>query len=205
MELIETVKSNPKLKAFALWLMVPKNQARPRLWVKLFLNPFKHKRGRNSLIRTRTRMDVMPFNDFVLGDDSTIEDFATVNNGVGRVLIGNRTRIGISCVVIGPVTIGDDVMLAQNIVMSGLNHPYEDVSIPISKQKVTTKEIKVEDEVWIGSNAVITAGVTIGKHSVVAAGSVVTKDVPAYSVVVGNPARIIRRYNFETKNWEKVV
>jgi acetyltransferase-like isoleucine patch superfamily enzyme len=199
-----SIKASPWLKAIALWLLTPKNQARPRLWVKLFINPFKHKKGKNSLIRFRTRMDLMPFNDFALGDDSTIEDFATVNNGVGDVRIGNRTRIGISCVVIGPVTIGDDVMLAQNIVLSGLNHPYEDVTMPISKQKVTTKEIKVDDEVWIGSNAVITAGVTIGKHSVVAAGSVVTKDVPAYSIAVGNPARIIKRYNFETKSWEKV-
>lgn len=200
----ESIKASPQLKALALWMLTPRNQARPRLWVKLLLNPFKHKKGKNSLIRHRTRMDVMPFNDFKLGDDSTIEDFATVNNGVGGVRIGNRTRIGISCVVIGPVTIGDDVMLAQNIVLSGLNHPYEDVTVPISKQKVTTREIKVEDEVWIGSNAVITAGVTIGKHSVVAAGSVVTKNVPAYSIAVGNPARIIKRYNFETNNWEKV-
>src|ERR1051325_4944461 len=181
----ETIKSNPKLKAFTLWMLMPKNQARPRQWVKLLLNSFKHKKGKNTLIRPRTRMDVMPFNHFVLGDDSTIEDFATVNNGVGDVIIGNRTRIGISCVVIGPVTIGNDVMLAQNIVLSGLNHPYEDINVPISQQKVTTKKITVEDEVWIRSNAVITAGATIGKHSVVAAGSVVTKDVPAYSVAVG--------------------
>jgi len=204
MGLKQAIKQNPRLKALALWLLMPRNQARPRLWVKLLLNPFKHKKGKNSLIRSCTRMDVMPFNDFILGDDSTIEDFATVNNGVGPVIIGNRTRIGISCVLIGPVTIGDDVMLAQNIVISGLNHPYEDISVPISRQKVTTKEIKVEDEVWIGSNAVITAGVTVGKHSVVAAGSVVTKDVPAYSVVAGNPARILKKYNRESKSWEKV-
>src|SRR5438874_301540 len=101
----QTIKTNPKLKAFALWMLMPENQARPRLWVKLFLNPFKHKRGKKALIRRWTRIDVMPFNDFVLGDDSTIEDFATVNNGVGDVIIGDRTRIGISCVVIGPVTI----------------------------------------------------------------------------------------------------
>ena len=204
MSIVTTVKSNPNLKAFVLALLMPKNQARPRLWVRWFLNPFFHKKGRNATICSRTRMDVMPFNEFALGDDSTIEDFATVNNGVGKVVIGDRTRIGLSCVVIGPVTIGNDVMLAQNIVLSGLNHPYEDVSQPISTQKVTTKEIRVKDEVWIGANAVITAGVTIGKHSVVAAGSVVTKDVPDYSIVVGNPARIIKQYNFETKTWEKV-
>ncbi len=205
MSLVQTIKSNNQLKALALWLLMPANQSRPRLWVKWFLNPIKHKRGKNSLIRSRTRMDVMPFNDFALGTDSTIEDFATVNNGVGHVRIGDRTRIGISCVVIGPVTIGNDVMLAQNIVLSGLNHPYEDVNVPISQQKVTTKEIIVKDESWIGSNAVVTAGVTIGKHSVVAAGSVVTKDVPDYSIAAGNPARIIKRYNFDTRSWEKVI
>lgn len=204
MGLKTSIKTNPRLKALALRLLMPKNQARPRLWVKLLLNPLKHKRGRNTLIRPHTRMDVMPFNDFIIGNDSTIEDFATVNNGVGHVIIGSRTRIGISCVVIGPVIIGNDVMLAQNIVLSGLNHPYEDITVPISRQKVTTKEIKVEDEVWIGANSVITAGVTIGKHAVVAAGSVVTKDVPAYSVAAGNPARILKKYNPSTKNWEKV-
>lgn len=205
MSVIETIKSNPALKEFVLWLLMPKNQARPRLWVQWFLNPLKHKKGKRSLVRRRTRMDVLPFKNFSLGDDSTIEDFATVNNGVGDVRIGNRSRIGISCVIIGPVTIGNDVMLAQNIVVSGLNHPYEDVTVPISMQKVTTKPIIIEDESWIGANAVITAGVTIGKHSVVAAGSVVTKDVPPYSIAVGNPARVIKQYNFETTVWEKVI
>lgn len=205
MSFIKTIKSNPALKALALWLLMPKNQARPRLWVQLFLNPFKHKRGKRALVRRRTRMDVLPFKNFALGDDSTIEDFATVNNGVGDVIIGNRTRIGISCVLIGPVTIGNDVMLAQNIVVSGLNHPYEDVTVPISVQKVTTKPIVIEDESWIGANAVITAGVTVGKHSVVAAGSVVTKDVPPYSIAAGNPARVLKRYNFESKLWEKAT
>jgi len=64
--------------------------------------------------------------------------------------------------------------------------------------------IIIEDECWIGANAVITAGVTIGKHSVIAAGSVVTKNIPPYSVAVGNPARVIKQYNFETKQWLRV-
>jgi acetyltransferase-like isoleucine patch superfamily enzyme len=96
------------------------------------------------------------------------------------------------------------VILAQNIVVSGLNHSYEDISLPPRLQKVSTKPIRIEDNVWIGANAVITAGVTIGKHSVVGAGSVVTKDVPGYCVAVGNPARIIKKYDFERKEWIKV-
>jgi len=205
MGFITTIKSSPRLKQLALWALMPKNQARPRLWVKLFLNPMKHKKGKGSLIRCRTRMDLMPFNDFSIGKDSTIEDFATINNGVGAVSIGDRTRIGMGCVIIGPVTVGNDIMFAQNIVVSGLNHGYQDVDVPISLQHVETKPIIIEDEVWIGANAVITAGVTIGKHSVVAGGSVVTKSVPPYAVVGGNPAKILRQYNSSNKMWEKPI
>lgn len=204
MSLVEKIKSNPRLKQLALWSLMPRNQARPRLWVKLFLNPFKHHKGKGSLIRRRTRIDVLPFNDFSLGRDSTIEDFATINNGVGPVYIGDRSRIGLGCVVIGPVTVGNDVMFAQNIVVSGLNHGYQDISLPPSLQAVETKPITIGDDVWIGANAVITAGVKIGKHAVIAAGSIVTKDVPDFSIVVGNPARIIKQYNPSSGKWEKI-
>ncbi len=200
----ERIKSNEKLKKLVLWMLMPRNQARPRLWVKWFVNPMKHKRGKRSLVRRRTRMDLMPFNNFVLGEDSTIEDFSTVNNGVGDVIIGNRTRIGMSNVLIGPITIGSDVMFAQNVVLSGLNHGYEDINLPPSLQKVETKPITIEDQVWIGANAVVTAGVTVGKHSIVAAGCVVVKDVPPYAIVGGNPGRLLKQYNHETKVWERI-
>lgn len=200
--LFSKLKSNPRMKRFILWLLIPKNQARPRLWVKLFVNPLRHKRGKGSTIRRRTRVDVLPFNDFVLGRDSTIEDFSTINNGVGAVIIGDRTRIGMSNVIIGPVTIGNDVMFAQNIVLSGLNHGYEDVTKSPSQQVTTQRQITVCDDVWIGANSVILPGVTIGKHSVVAAGSVVRRNVPAFSVVAGNPAKVMKLYNKEKKIWE---
>lgn len=205
MGLTDKIKSSPKLKKLSLRLLTPKNQARPRLWVKWFLNPLKHKRGKGSKIRRRTRIDVLPFNNFSLGAYSTIEDFSTINNGVGEVIIGDRSRIGMSNVIIGPVYIGNDVILAQNIVMSGLNHGYEDVDIAPKYQKVTTSPIYIEDEVWIGANVSIVAGITIGKHSVIAAGSVVTKNVPPYSIAVGNPARVIKHYSFANKQWEKNI
>ncbi len=204
MGLKEKLKSNPKLKKLALWMLMPKNQARPRLWVKWFVNPLKHHKGKGSLIRRRTRMDVMPFNNFSIGRDSTIEDFSTVNNGVGDVYIGERTRIGLGNTLIGPVKIGNDVMFAQNVVLSGLNHGYTDINVPISDQQVETKPIVIEDEVWIGANAVVTAGVTVGKHSIVAAGCVVVKDVPPYTIVGGNPAKPLKHYNFDTKEWERI-
>jgi len=204
MSVTEKIKSNKKLKGFVHWMLIPPYQARPRKWVSWFVNPFYHKKGKHAVIRRSTRMDVVPFNKFVLGDYSTIEDFCTVNNGVGAVEIGSETRIGMSNVIIGPVTIGNSVIFAQNVVMSGLNHSYEDITLPISKQKAITAPITIEDECWIGANAVITAGVTIGKHSVIAAGSVVTKNVPPYSVAVGNPARVIKQYNFEAKQWIRI-
>lgn len=185
-------------------MLIPANDFRPRLWVRLFVNPFKHKRGKGSIIRSRTRIDVFPFNNFQLGDRSLIEDFSTINNGVGDVYIGNQSVIGIGCTVIGPVNIGNHVIMAQNIVLSGLNHGYELIDIPPSEQKTVTSLITISDDVWVGANCVITAGVTIGKHAVIGAGSVVTKNVPPYSVSVGNPARVVKLYNFENSKWERI-
>jgi acetyltransferase-like isoleucine patch superfamily enzyme len=201
--LIQVIRKNPEWKKFLLFLLMPSSQARPRLWVQWFLNPFFHKKGKGAVIRSRTRMDVLPFHQFTIGQHSTIEDFSTVNNGLGNVIIGNHSRIGLSNVLIGPVTIGNHVILAQNIVISGMNHSYEAVDMPIRLQKCTASLITIEDECWIGANAVITAGVRIGKHAVVAAGSVVTKNVPAFCIVAGNPAKIIKAYNPVTGIWEK--
>ena len=117
----------------------------------------------------------------------------------------SNTIIGLGNVIIGPVSIGNNVMFAQNIVVSGLNHGYEDVNIPPAFQKVNVKQITIADDVWIGANSVITAGVTIGKHSVIGGGSVVTKDVPPYCIAVGNPAKIVKKYNAETLTWDKVL
>ncbi|RNL52641.1 acyltransferase [Pedobacter jejuensis] len=202
--IISKIKSNPKLKSLALSMLIPTNDNKPRLWVRLFLNPFKHKRGKGAIVRYNTRLDVFPFNDFRLGNNSVIEDFATINNGVGDVIIGDKTIVGMGNVIIGPVTIGNHVMMAQNIVISGLNHGYEDVNTPPSLQKVSCKPIVIADDVWIGANSVITAGVVLGKHCIIGAGSVVTKNIPEFSVAVGNPARVIKQYNKLTSSWEKI-
>jgi acetyltransferase-like isoleucine patch superfamily enzyme len=204
MNLATTIKENQNLKKLAIKLLTPKGQARPRLWVRWLINPFVIKKGRGSSIQRRTRIDILPSKAFRLGRHSTIEDFCTVNNGVGAIRIGDNTRIGIGSVLIGPVSIGNDVRIAQHVVISGLNHNYADVSRPISQQGVTTDQIYIGDETWIGANAVILPGVFIGQHCVVAAGSVVNRNVPSYSLVAGNPARIVRQYNGETNAWDKV-
>jgi acetyltransferase-like isoleucine patch superfamily enzyme len=204
MSLKDNIKSNPSLKKFVHRLLIPAGEARPRLWVKLLVNPFLHKKGKGATIRRRTRIDVLPFNKFELGAGSVIEDFCTINNGVGDVIIGNNSLIGMSNVIIGPVTIGNNVIFAQNIVASALNHNYTDINQPIVSQNVNTAPIVIEDDCWIAANAVITAGVTVGKHSVVAGGAVVTKSIPPYSVAAGNPAKVIKQYDFDRAEWVRV-
>ena len=203
MSLKESIKNNPKIKRIIHWMLIPSGEARPRFWVKIFLNLFFHQKGKGATIRWQSRIDVLPFNKFVLGAGSTIEEYCTINNGVGNVIIGQNTLIGIGNTIIGPIKIGNNVIFAQNIVASALNHEYRDPNLPIYKQPIITKEIIIEDDCWIAANAVITAGVTIGKHSVIAAGAVVTKDIPPYSVAVGNPAKILKQYNFELSSWER--
>lgn len=197
------IDERPTLKHFVHWLLIPPQQARPRRWVSWFVNPAVHRRHRAATVRATARLDVLPFRQFSMGTGSAIEDYCVINNGVGDVLIGDNALIGVASVLIGPVRIGANVILAQHVVLSGLNHTYQDIHTPIRQQPVTTAPIVVEDDCWIGANSVITAGVTIGRHSVVAGGSVVTRDVPPYSVVGGNPARILKAYNPTSGQWEK--
>jgi acetyltransferase-like isoleucine patch superfamily enzyme len=204
MSFAQAIKANPTLKKFIHWCLIPSNLSRPRKWVTWCINPFYHNIGKGVTICRRTRIDVIPFQPFNIGDYSTIEDFATVNNGIGPVNIGKHTIVGIGNVIIGPVTIGNNVILAQNIVVSGLNHDYTNIELPIYLQKQITRLITIEDDCWIGANVVITAGITIGKHAVVAGGAVVTKDIPPFSVAVGNPARVVKLYNPDTRQWEKI-
>ncbi|MCW3081236.1 acyltransferase [Segetibacter sp.] len=202
---IDFLKSNKSLKKIVHRLLIAKNEARPRLWVSWFVNPFFHTHKRGAIIRRRVRLDVVPFNHFEIGKASVIEDFSTINNGVGDVVIGDNTLIGLGNVIIGPVQIGSNIILAQNVVISGLNHQYQDVVLPIRCQGITTRKIIIEDDCWIGANSVITAGVIIGKHSVIAAGSVVTKNIPSYCVAAGNPAKVIKQHNFETNEWSSAI
>ncbi|MEG3048473.1 MAG: DapH/DapD/GlmU-related protein, partial [Mucinivorans sp.] len=86
-------------------------------------------------------------------------------------------------------------------VLSGLNHNYQDPLRMIREQGITTSPITIEDDVWIGANSSVMSGVHIGRHCVVAGGSVVVSDVPEYSVCAGVPARVIKSYDFELKEW----
>ena len=138
-------------------------------------------------------MDTPPYRRFWLGRKSVVESYCCINNAVGDVTIGDYTRIGIHCTVIGPVCIGNNVNLAQGITVTALNHNFKDATRRIDEQGISTKPVVISDDVWIGANAVILPGVTIGRHVVVAAGAVVTKDVPDNCVVGGVPTKVIKQ------------
>ncbi len=197
---IQKIKANPRLKQRVLHLMMHPVKTRPRLWLRC-LQFLYMKKGRKSVIYRSVRKDIVPFNTFSMGNYSVIEDYAIINNAVGDIMIGSHTRIGLGNTIIGPVTIRDKVNIAQNVVISGLNHNFENISKMIAEQGVNTKQITIEDNVWIGANCIILAGVHIGKHVVIGAGSVVTKDIPPYSVALGNPARVVKKYDFDIGEW----
>lgn len=108
--------------------------------------------------------------------------------------IGQESLIGEMNVLRGQggISIGDRVYTAPLVQMLAVNHVYDDPTRPIIEQGITAEGIVIEDDVWIGAGAVITDGVRIGEGAVVAAGAVVTKDVPAHTVVGGVPARILK-------------
>ena len=185
------IQQHPRLKRTVYRFLMHPIKTRPNWWIRPFVGLFM-KRGRKSVIYRSVRKDITPFHPFVIGNNSVIEDYTCINNAVGQIIIGNHTRIGLHNTIIGPVHIGNQVNLAQGVVVSGLNHNYQDTEKPICEQGVSTSLITINDDVWIGANAVIAAGVTIGRHCVIGAGSTVTKDIPDYSVAVGNPARVIK-------------
>ena len=187
-----SLKGSPWLKKTLDWCIMNQRDARPRWYIRL-LAPIYQQRGRGSKIYRSVRMDTPPYRRFALGKGSVVESFCCINNAVGDVVIGDYTRIGLHNTIIGPVTIGNHVNLAQGITVTALNHNFSETDKCIDEQGVSTLPIVISDDVWIGANAVILPGVTIGSHSVVAAGAVVTKDVPNGCIVAGIPAKIIKR------------
>ena len=191
-QLRQGLKGSPRLKRLMDYLIMNQRDARPRWYIRLLAPLYQH-RAWSSKVYWSVRMDTPPYRRFWLGRKSVVESYCCINNAVGDVTIGDHTRIGIHCTVIGPVCIGNNVNLAQGITVTALNHNFKDTTKRIDEQGISTKPVVISDDVWIGANAVILPGVTIGRHVVVAAGAVVTKDVPDYSLVAGIPAKVIKQ------------
>ncbi|MEU9171168.1 acyltransferase [Streptomyces sp. NPDC048420] len=123
-----------------------------------------------------------------LGDDSYIAAHAYIT---GELSAGSDCTLNPFTTVRGNVVLGDGVRVGAHTSLLGFNHTMAP-DRPVFRQPLTTRGIRVGDDVWIGSHVVIVDGVTIGDHCVIGAGSVVTRDLPAWSVAAGNPARVLR-------------
>lgn len=114
-----------------------------------------------------------------------------------KIIIGEKTRIHGTCIhAYSKIEIGKECLIAGNCQIIDTNRHELSFSNPSLRLNVTTKakEIYIEDNVWIGANSIILPGVTIGEGAMIAAGSIVTKDVPPYSLVGGNPAKVIKMH-----------
>ncbi len=140
-----------------------------------------------------------------LGEGSVIGPYSSLSAGIGPgqvlehecvVRIGDRCVIGKGSAIVGQasVEIGDDVWTGPHVYVTDANHGYEDVTAPIGLQFAATRPVRIGAGSWLGAGVVVIPGTTIGCHVVVGAGAVVAGDLPDYSVAVGNPARVVRRY-----------
>jgi acetyltransferase-like isoleucine patch superfamily enzyme len=119
--------------------------------------------------------------------------------GSARIRIGSGTFLNLGAMIAssGLVEIGDHCMLANGCFITDASHRFDDPSKPVPWQGFTSKgPTKVGDNVWCGAHVAITSGVTVGERSVIGANSVVTADIPAYSVAAGAPARVLRQVEY---------
>jgi acetyltransferase-like isoleucine patch superfamily enzyme len=163
--------------------------------------------GYRNIFKRQSKIHSDPESEFIkIGDRNYFDFNALIKSHHGYLSIGNGNYIGPNCILqgFGGLTIGNGVMIAGNTFISSSNH---DFSNPLDEdylQKEIGKETTIEDKVWIGANCVITAGVNIGKSAIIGAGSVITKDVLPYSMVVGSPGELIKNYDFTLKRWIKI-
>lgn len=123
------------------------------------------------------------------------------------ITIGNNAYIGRNNIIgaRNKIILEDWVGLGPFTMVGDFAHSYKDIELPFLMQEVSKGGyVHIERSAWIGANVFIVPNVTIGRHSVVGANSVVNADIPAYSVAVGVPARVVKRYDFNLKQWVKV-
>lgn len=136
----------------------------------------------------------------------TVGEYCGVRHD-SRIDIGDGTYFGhrVHIIACSHMSIGKNVVVADNVYISDLFHGFEDIDTPIlATPLISPGPVVIEDQVWLGERVCIMPNVRIGKHSVIGANAVVTKDIPPYSVAVGIPAKVIRQFNAHTRRWEQV-
>ena len=124
-----------------------------------------------------------------------------------HLVIGEHVRITARCRIAcaGNITIGDDALFAPDVFITDHNHGMNpELEGGYSPQNITIADVTIGEGVWLGQRVCVLPGVNVGAHSIVGANSVVTKDIPPYSLAVGAPARVVKKWNFDRKCWENV-
>ncbi len=143
-----------------------------------------------------------PNGRLVIGNHVVINRFSHISAKGSQVRIEDYSYIGYNNWIggQGSITIGHNFISGMNLVMVSSNHDYYNVSIPYHRGEEIEGDILVGDSVWIGANSVVLPGISIGSGAVVAAGSIVTKDVPPHVVVAGNPAEVVKQIDRKLNN-----
>ncbi len=150
-----------------------------------------------------------------IGERSTIGPYASLSagmpieadrQGAPIITIGDRTVLGKGIGIVGHrrVEIGDDIWTGHYVYITDQNHGYTDIDTPIGTQLWHDAAVSIGSGSWLGHGAVILPGTQLGRHVAVAAGAVVRGVVPDNCVVAGVPARVIRRYDPDTRTWESI-
>lgn len=147
--------------------------------------------GNNVFIQPNSRIEgISSYGEVLFFPEIIIDDFCTIEQNL-HLTCGSK------------IYIGKNTAIAANVTITDINHPYQNIHIAIEKQLITTKEVYIGDDSKLYNNVVILPGTTIGKHCVVGANSVVSGKFADFTVIVGAPARIVRRYCFEKQEWLK--
>ena len=165
--------------------------------------------GKNAFIGKGLQSNMPPKvyigNNARIGKNARLDCYKTEGHDA-KIIIHDNVYIGNDFSVLAGDTIEIDeyVLIASYVTVVGENHQTDPESpLHYCKQSLVAKPVRIGIGCWIGEKVIILPGVEIGEKCVIGAGSVVTKGIPAYSLVVGNPARVIKKYNFRTKEWER--
>ena len=170
------------------------SNAHVSLWAEI-KNPGRVFLGSDASIQAHARLLVNGDNSFIkIGRGTTIFPYALLKANNGKIEIGQFSSVNDYTVIdgCGGVVIGDDVHIATHVVMVASEHDYRKLGSLEFSLNMEGRGIRIENSVWIGAHAVILDGVRIGTGSVIGAGAVVTKDIPAHALAVGVPARVIK-------------
>ena len=168
--------------------------------------------GVNSVIE-KPYLQLSGLNGISIGDDVTILKncrFAVYGNITKpSIIVGNRCYIGFGFTALSTanskIEIGNDVLFASNVLITSENHGINpEIETPYMNQPLLCKPVNIGDGTWIGEKVSILSGVNIGKKCVIGTNAVVTKDIPDYSIAVGIPAKVVKKYNFDSHDWELV-